>query len=93
MKDLMIEVKNVKMKFKMSDEPLNSLKEIFTKAVTGKLKFNPLYHFIGCMRKCLIDGVSPEPINYVYCLIFALGSLAIGSYIFKKCQDKFTLYL
>lgn len=36
----MIEVKNVSMKFKMSDEPLNSLKEIFTKAVTGKLKFN-----------------------------------------------------
>lgn len=36
----MIEVKNVKMKFKMSEEPLNSLKEIFTKAVTGKLKFN-----------------------------------------------------
>ena len=36
----MIEVKNVKMKFRMSDEPLNSLKEIFTKAVTGKLKFN-----------------------------------------------------
>ena len=36
----MIEVKNVKMKFKMSDEPLNSLKEVFTKAVTGKLKFN-----------------------------------------------------
>ena len=36
----MIEVKNVKMKFKMSDEPLNSLKEVFTKAVTGKLKYN-----------------------------------------------------
>ena len=36
----MIEVKNVTMKFRMSDEPLNSLKEIFTKAVTGKLKFN-----------------------------------------------------
>ena len=36
----MIEVKNVKMKFKMSDEQLNSIKEIFTKAVTGKLKFN-----------------------------------------------------
>lgn len=39
----MIEVKNVKMKFKMSDEPLNSLKEIFTKAVTGKLKFNEFF--------------------------------------------------
>jgi len=45
----MIEVKNVKMKFKMSDEPLNSLKEIFTKAVTGKLKFN---EFLA------MDGVS-----------------------------------
>lgn len=40
MKETMIEVKNIKMKFRMSDEPLNSLKEIFTKAVTGKLKFN-----------------------------------------------------
>lgn len=36
----MIEVKNVTMKFRMSDEPLNSIKEIFTKAVKGKLKFN-----------------------------------------------------
>lgn len=36
----MIEVKNVTMKFRMSDEPINSLKEIFTTAVTGKLKFN-----------------------------------------------------
>ena len=36
----MIEVKNVTMKFKMSDEPLNSLKEIFTFALKGKLKFN-----------------------------------------------------
>ena len=40
MSEKMIEVKNVTMRFKMSDEPLNSLKEIFTKAVKGKLKFN-----------------------------------------------------
>ena len=36
----MVEVKNVTMKFKMSDEPINSLKEIFTIAAKGKLKFN-----------------------------------------------------
>ena len=36
----MIEVKNVTMKFKMSDEPINSLKEIFTTAISGKLKYN-----------------------------------------------------
>lgn len=43
MSNNMIEVKNVTMKFKMSDEPINSLKEIFTTAVSGKLKFNEFY--------------------------------------------------
>lgn len=36
----MIEVKNVTMRFRMSDEPINSLKEIFTTAVKGRLRFN-----------------------------------------------------
>ncbi|MBR4469710.1 MAG: ABC transporter ATP-binding protein [Erysipelotrichaceae bacterium] len=40
MAENMIEVKNVTMKFRMSDEPLNSLKEVFTTAVSGKLRFN-----------------------------------------------------
>lgn len=40
MAENMIELKNVTMKFRMSDEPINSLKEIFTTAVSGKLKFN-----------------------------------------------------
>jgi len=40
MPENIIEVKNVTMRFKMSEEPLNSLKEIFTIAVKGKLKFN-----------------------------------------------------
>ena len=57
------------------------------------VRFNPLYHFIGNLRKCLIDGISPDPMSYVYCFVFAFGALAIGSYIFKKAQDKFTLYL
>ena len=36
----MIEVEHVTMKFRMSDEPLNSLKEVFTTAMKGKLRFN-----------------------------------------------------
>lgn len=36
----MIEVKNVTMKFRMSDKPINSLKEIFTTALKGNLRFN-----------------------------------------------------
>ena len=40
MPENMIEVKNVTMKFRLSDEPINSLKEIFTHTLSGKLKFN-----------------------------------------------------
>lgn len=40
MSEKMIEVRNVSMRFKMSDEPINSLKEIFTTAIKGKLKFD-----------------------------------------------------
>lgn len=57
------------------------------------LKFNPLYHFIKNIRICIIDGISPEPRAYMYCFVFALASLLIGSLVFKKTQDKFTLYL
>ena len=57
------------------------------------VRFNPLYHFIGNLRKCLINGISPDLSAYLYCFIFAFGALAIGSYIFKKAQDRFTLYL
>ncbi len=39
-KEKVIEVKNVTMKFRMSDEPINSLKEIFTTAIKGNLRFN-----------------------------------------------------
>ena len=57
------------------------------------VRFNPLYHFIGNCRTCLINGISPEPRAYFFCLFFALASLLIGAYTFKKTQDKFALYL
>ena len=57
------------------------------------VRFNPLYHFIGNCRTCLINGISPEPKAYFFCLFFTLASLAIGAYTFKKTQDKFALYL
>lgn len=40
MREKMIEVRNVSMRFKMSEQPLNSIKEFFTVALRGKLKFN-----------------------------------------------------
>lgn len=55
------------------------------------LKLNPMYHFIRFVRTCILQGVSPEPKAYLMCIIFSLGTLLIGSLVFKKTQDKFVL--
>ena len=57
------------------------------------LKINPLYHIIKFVRTILIDGVSPEPRRYFYCLFSAVFACIIGSIVFKKSQDKFVLYI
>lgn len=54
-------------------------------------KMNPLYHFIRFSRTIILDGVSPEPKAYLFCLIAAFIPLAIGAVVFKKTQDKFVL--
>lgn len=67
--------------------------EIIPEKYRFVVRFNPLYHFIGNCRTCLINGISPEPKAYIFCLLFALVSLFIGAYTFKKTQDRFALYL
>lgn len=54
---------------------------------------NPMYQYITFARICIIDGVSPEPMAYLWCLISSVVVLLLGIYIFKKHQDKFVLYL
>lgn len=56
-------------------------------------KMNPLYHFIRFTRTIIMQGVSPEPVAYLYCLIFAFGMLAIGATVFKKTQNGFVLHI
>lgn len=57
------------------------------------LKVNPMYYFIKFTRIILMDGVSPQPIYYLQCIISALSVFIIGSLIFKRTQDKFVLYI
>lgn len=56
-------------------------------------QINPLYYFINFARSCIIGGISPEPIVYIQSLLFSLGMLLIGAFVFKKTQDKFILYI
>ena len=54
---------------------------------------NPLYYYVTFVRTCIIDGVSPEPVMYAQCLLYAVAALVVGAWVFKKNQDKFVLYL
>ena len=56
-------------------------------------KCNPLYHVIRFIRIILIDGVSPEPKAYLFCILTTLIPLLIGLFVFKRHQNEFVLNL
>lgn len=67
--------------------------EILPDNVAWVLNINPLYYFITFARTLILEGISPEPIVYVQCLLTSLFTLLIGLVVFKKNQDKFVLYI
>ncbi len=54
---------------------------------------NPMYQYITFARICIIDGVSPAPTTYLWCILSSVAVLLLGVTVFKKNQDKFVLYL
>ena len=54
---------------------------------------NPLYWFVTFARVAIIDGVSPSPSAYLWCLVPGVIFFIMGSLVFKKEQDKFILAL
>ena len=57
------------------------------------MQFNPMYHYVTFMRTIIIDGCSPAISEYLICLLFSAGMLAIGGAVFHKTEDKFVLYI
>lgn len=56
-------------------------------------KMNPLYQYITFARTLIIDGVSPVPESFLYCLFWSFISLFLGIMVFKKEKEKFVLYI
>ena len=54
---------------------------------------NPMYQYITFARICIIDGVSPEPMAYLWCLVSSIIVLMFGIFVFKRYQDQFVLHL
>lgn len=57
------------------------------------LELNPMYHFIRYARNIILDGSIPTFKANLICLVFSLGTLAIGIIIFKKTEKKFIFNL
>ena len=66
---------------------------ITSSAILKIFHCNPMYQFIYFVRSILIDGVSPAPEHYLYCLLLSIVPFAIGFYFFKKNEDKFIFNL
>lgn len=56
-------------------------------------KMNPMYQYITFARIVIIDGISPAPSTYLWCLLCTIVSLAFGIVIFRKQKEKFILYI
>lgn len=56
-------------------------------------RMNPMYQYITFARTCILEGVSPEPISYLWCILSSAVVLLLGIWVFKKHQDQFILYL
>ena len=56
-------------------------------------KCNPMYWFLYFIRKIVLYHAIPEINVWLYSLIFGLGFLLIGLFVFKKNQDKFIYYV
>ena len=54
---------------------------------------NPMYQYITFARICIIDGHSPAPAAYLWCIISSAVILLLGILAFRKHQDEFILYL
>lgn len=73
--------------------PIFYPESILPPSVSSLLKINPMYYYIKFVRTCVMEGISPEPIMYLQCFLFAMGTFLIGAFVFKKTQDSFVLYL
>lgn len=54
---------------------------------------NPMYHYVSAVRSVILSGVTPRPMEFAVCTVWAIAMLAVGCFIFKKTQDKFIFYI
>lgn len=67
--------------------------EIIPTSLQPLFKLNPLYQFITAVRSIVLYGQAPSILTLGILMIIGLGTLVIGSIVFKKKQDKYIYYI
>lgn len=73
--------------------PLFYPESIIPKSLLTYYRMNPMYQYITFARTCIIDGISPAPLSYLWCVLCAVVTMVIGIWQFRKHQDNFIMYL
>lgn len=55
------------------------------------IELNPIYYFIRYVRNIILNGSLPSLNDHVFSLSFALVTLALGIFVFKKTKKNFIL--
>lgn len=67
--------------------------EIIPKSIQPLFKLNPLYQFITAVRSIVLNGQIPPISTLILVAVIGVGTLMIGSIVFKKNQDKYIYYI
>ncbi len=67
--------------------------DILPEKILILIKFNPLYHIVDYFRQVVLYGTLPSIRDNLVCISFAVVSMLLGLYIFKKHQRSFLLYI
>lgn len=57
------------------------------------MQLNPMYWFLDFARKIILFNECPSLLSFTCCLLFGVGFLLLGTFVFKKNQDKFIYYV
>lgn len=67
--------------------------EIIPETYRGLFELNPLYQFLTAVRTIVVNGNLPSLGTLISITVWGIGTLLLGSYVFRKNQDKFIYYI
>lgn len=67
--------------------------QILPESLQKLFRFNPIYQYINCVREIVLYGRCPSLLTLFQIGMISVLSIGIGSFIFKKNQDKYIYYI